>query len=182
MTGLRTERLELRQWRESDREPFAALNADPVVMEHFPGLLTRDQADALIDRHRALLEAGEPGLFAVEESATGTFIGFVGLAAPKFEAVFTPCVEIGWRLARTAWGHGYASEAARACLQHGFETLALDEIVSFTAVGNTRSRAVMERIGMTRDPAEDFDHPRLEPGSPLRRHVLYRLTRSRWSR
>ena len=175
--GFSTERLVLRQWHEADREPFAALNADPVVMEHFPSLLTRDQADLLIDRHRALLEAGEPGLFAVEVAATGTFIGFVGLAVPRFEAPFTPCVEIGWRLARSAWGHGYASEAARAVLAHGFRDLALDEIVSFTAVRNRRSRAVMERIGMTRDPAEDFDHPSLQPGDPLRRHVLYRTTR-----
>lgn len=166
---MRTERLLLRQWREEDREPFAALNADPEVMEHFPARLTREQSDAWIDRHSALLAAGEPGLFAVETS--GTFLGFVGLAVPRFESTFTPCVEIGWRLSRSAWGHGYASEAAVAVLEHGFDTLQLTEIVSFTAVGNTRSRAVMERIGMTF--VEEFDHPFLEPGHPLRRHVLY---------
>jgi len=169
--GVRTERLALRQWRESDRAPFADLNADPEVMRHFPATLTRERADELIDRHRALLEAGEPGLFAVEVAESGVFIGFVGLAVPQFEATFTPCVEIGWRLARSAWGHGYASEAALAVLDHGFDTLGLEEIVSFTSLANLRSRAVMERIGMSF--VEEFDHPRLEPGHPLRRHVLY---------
>ncbi|MGO4257447.1 GNAT family N-acetyltransferase [Marmoricola sp. RAF53] len=175
---LRTERLVLRQWREQDRDPFAALNADPRVMEFFPACPTRAESDALIDRHRALLAAGEPGLFAVEVAATGTFIGFVGLAVPRFEAAFTPCVEIGWRLARDAWGHGYASEAARTVLTHAFEDLGLPEVVSFTAAVNLRSRAVMERIGLTRDPADDFDHPLLAPDSPLLRHVLYRGRRS----
>ncbi|MFL6155236.1 MAG: GNAT family N-acetyltransferase [Marmoricola sp.] len=177
MSGLRTERLDLRQWRESDREPFAALNADPVVMEHFPKLLTRAESDAMIDRHEVALAAGEPGVFAAEVRATGEFIGFIGLAVPKFHAAFTPCVEVGWRLARSAWGQGYASEAGLAALRYGFTTLGLDEIVSFTSVGNLRSRAVMERIGMTRDPAEDFEHPNLEPGHRLRPHVLYRIAR-----
>ena len=171
-----TERLTLRQWRESDRAPFAALNADPEVMQHFPAPLTREQSDALIDRHRARLAAGEPGLFAVDVRATGELIGFVGVAVPRFQAPFTPCTEIGWRLARPAWGHGYATEAALAVLDHGFNTLALSEIVSFTYAGNQRSRAVMERIGMTYDPAEDFEHPSLEPGHPLRPHVLYRIS------
>lgn len=168
---METERLLLRQWRDDDLAPFAALNADPEVMEHFPAPLTPEQAAELVGRHQALLGAGEPGLFATEVKATGEFIGFVGLAVPRFEASFTPCVEIGWRLARSAWGHGYASEAARAVLDHGFNTLVLNEIVSFTAAGNQRSRAVMERIGMTF--VEEFDHPNLEPGHPLRRHVLY---------
>jgi RimJ/RimL family protein N-acetyltransferase len=131
--------------------------------------------------HRATLAAGAPGLFAVERRDDGAQLGFVGLAEPTFEAPFTPCVEIGWRLARSAWGHGYATEAARACLAHAFTTLALEEVVSFTAVPNDRSRAVMHRLGMTRDPAEDFDHPRVEPGHPLRRHVLHRLTARQWS-
>jgi RimJ/RimL family protein N-acetyltransferase len=141
-------------------------------MAHFPAPLTREQSDAMIDRHQALLEAGQPGLFAAE--ASSSFIGFVGLAVPKFGASFTPCVEIGWRLARSAWGHGYASEAALAVLEHGFNTLVLNEIVSFTSVGNLRSRAVMERIGM--QLVEEFDHPRLPEAHPLRRHVLYRIS------
>ncbi len=169
--GFSTQRLDLRQWREADRDPFAALTSDPEVMEYFPSTLSREQSDALIDRHQALLEAKEPGLFAVDVHETGEFIGFVGLAVPAFEASFTPCVEIGWRLARSAWGRGYASEAATAVLDHGFEALGLREIVSFTSVGNTRSRAVMERIGMRL--VEEFEHPRLPEGHPLRPHVLY---------
>lgn len=178
VTALATERLVLRQWEDDDLIAFAELNADPEVMEHFPAPLTPELAADLIGRHRALLDAGKPGLFAVEVEETGDFIGFVGLAVPAFTAAFTPCVEIGWRLARTAWGRGYATEAGRAVLEHGFTTLGLDEIVSFTTRANLRSRAVMERLGMTRDPAEDFDHPALEPGDPLRTHVLYRLCRS----
>lgn len=177
VTALATERLVLRQWEDDDLVPFAALNADPEVMEHFPAPLTPEQAADLIGRHRALLDAGKPGLFAVEVEETGDFIGFVGLAVPVFTAAFTPCVEIGWRLARTAWGHGYATEAGQAVLEHGFSTLGLTEIVSFTTRTNVRSRSVMERLGMTHDPAEDFDHPALEPGDPLRTHVLYRRQR-----
>jgi RimJ/RimL family protein N-acetyltransferase len=166
---METDRLLLRQWRDEDREPFAALNADPDVMVHFPAPLTRAESDAVIDRHQAMLVAGNPAVFAVEVRETGTFIGFVGLAVPRFEASFTPCVEIGWRLARSAWGHGYATEAARAVLAGGLEEHG--EIVSFTAVGNLRSRAVMERIGMT--CVEEFDHPNVAAGHPMRRHVLY---------
>jgi RimJ/RimL family protein N-acetyltransferase len=173
---METERLLLRQWRDEDLVPFAALNADPEVMEFFPAPLTPEQSADLAGRHQALLEAGEPGLFATEVRATGEFIGFVGLAVPKFEAAFTPCVEVGWRLARSAWGQGYATEAAGAVLEHGFNTLMLNEIVSFTAAINLRSRAVMERIGMTRDPADDFDHPSIPPGDRLSWHVLYRVS------
>jgi len=171
MIGFSTERLVLRQWREEDREPFAALNADPEVMAHFPAPLTRDESDTVIDRHRDQLATGAPGVFAAEVRETGQFIGFIGLAVPRFEASFTPCVEIGWRLSRDAWGHGYATEGALATLEYGFTTLELAEIVSFTAVGNRRSRAVMERIGMSF--VEEFEHPNVEPGHPLRRHVLY---------
>ncbi|WP_433345543.1 GNAT family N-acetyltransferase [Microtetraspora malaysiensis] len=170
---IETERLVLRRWRESDREPFAALNADPEVMEYFPSTLTRERSDALADRLEAEFEECGFGLWAVELS--GEFIGFTGLSVPRFTAHFTPCVEVGWRLARSAWGHGYASEAARAALDHGFGTVGLQEIVSFTAVVNTRSRRVMERIGMRHDPDGDFDHPALAQDSPLRRHVLYRI-------
>ena len=176
MTDLRTERLVLRQWRDEDREPFAALNADPVVMEHFPSTMTREESDAYIDRVAALIDERGWGTWAVEVAASGEFIGFVGLNEPRFEAHFTPAVEIGWRLGRNAWGHGYATEAARAVLAYAFEELELDEVVSFTTVENHRSRRVMERIGMTRDPADDFEHPNVTV-ERVRPHVLYRLAR-----
>jgi ribosomal-protein-alanine N-acetyltransferase len=168
-----TERLVLRRWRDEDRAPFAALNADPVVMEHFPAPLTREESDATVDRIEDEFASNGFGLWAVEVRATGEFVGFTGLAVPRFEAFFTPAVEVGWRLARPAWGRGYASEAAREALRAGFEDYALPEIVSFTSVGNTRSRAVMGRIGMTFDC--EFDHPVLPEGDRLRRHVLYRI-------
>lgn len=174
---LRTERLVLRQWEDEDLLPFVALNADPAVMEHFPAPLTAEQSADLVGRQRALLDAGQPGLFAVALAGTDEFLGFVGLAVPTFIAPFTPCTEIGWRLARSAWGAGYATEAARAVLEHGFTTLGLTEIVAFTTRANQRSRAVMERLGMTHDPADDFEHPALPLGDPLRPHVLYRATR-----
>jgi RimJ/RimL family protein N-acetyltransferase len=174
---LRTERLLLRQWRDEDREPFAALNADPEVMRHFPAPLPRVASDALVDRASAHLAEHDWGLWAVELVETGAFLGFTGLAVPRFEAPFTPAVEVGWRLRGDAWGFGYATEAARAALGVAFGELGLQEIVSFTATGNDRSRAVMTRIGMTHDPDDDFDHPALPEGHPLRRHVLYRLPR-----
>ncbi len=173
--SLRTERLLLRDWRESDREPFAAMSADPEVMAFFPRPLERAESDAAVVRIRGHLASHGFGLWAVEAPGVAEFIGFVGLAIPRFEAPFTPCVEIGWRLARAYWGRGYATEAARTVLDFGFRERGLDEIVSFTAVGNVRSRAVMERIGMTRSPGDDFDHPALPEGHPLRRHVLYRV-------
>jgi RimJ/RimL family protein N-acetyltransferase len=172
-----TPRLLLRHWREEDREPFAAMGADPAVMEHFPALMSRSDSDVFVDRIGALLEQRGWGLWAVEESSTGRFLGFTGLNEPGFEAPFMPAVEVGWRLRRDAWGQGYATEAARGALDVAFDDLELDGLVSFTATTNTRSMAVMERIGMTHDPAEDFDHPNLVEGSPLRRHVLYRLRR-----
>jgi len=171
---LRTGRLVLRAWRDDDLAPFAALNADPEVMEHFPSTLTAEQSDQLVARIAAGFAQHGFGLWAVEATGTSPFIGFVGLAVPGFEAAFTPCVEIGWRLARGAWGHGYASEGARAVLRFAFEDRGLDEIVSFTAATNVRSQSVMHRIGMTHDPADDFDHPRIPAGERLRRHVLYR--------
>ncbi len=173
MTELRTPRLLLRHWRDEDLEPFAALNGDPEVMRWFPSTMSRAASDALAMGQRALLEERGWGLWAIE--APEGFVGFVGLNEPRFEAHFTPAAEVGWRLARSAWGKGYATEAARAALAFGFDELRLDEVVSFTTVGNERSRRVMERLGMTRDPADDFDHPLLPPGHPLRRHVLYRL-------
>jgi len=172
-------RVLLRSWRATDRAPFAALNADPQVMEHFPAPLTAAQSDAMIARAQALLDERGWGSWALEIG--GQLAGFTGLTRPGFEAHFTPCVEIGWRLARPFWGHGYASEAARLALAHGFEQLGFDEIVSFTATTNLRSQAVMRRLGMRHDPADDFDHPSLPDGHRLRRHVLYRLQRSRWT-
>lgn len=172
---LRTDRLLLRRWRPSDRDPFAAMNADARVMEHFPNLLTREESDATAARIDNHFEQHGFGLWAVEVIGVSPFIGFVGLATPRFEASFTPCVEIGWRLAAEHWGHGYATEGARAAAAFGFESLGLSEIVSFTVPANIRSRRVMEKIGMTNDPADDFDHPLLPAGHPLQRHVLYRL-------
>jgi RimJ/RimL family protein N-acetyltransferase len=177
---LRTDRLVLRDWREPDREAYAAMNADPRVMEHFPGTMSRAESDAHVDAIAEHFAARGFGLWAVEVPGEAEFIGFVGLSVPRFQAHFTPAVEVGWRLAASAWGHGYATEAARESLRFGFEDAGLSEIVSFTAPANERSRAVMRRIGMTHDEAGDFDHPALPPGHRLRRHVLYRLSRSAW--
>ena len=165
----------MRRWRPEDCEPFAALAADPEVMEYFPAPLTRAEAVAFIDRMEDEFHQRGWGLWALEIADGGRFIGYTGLEIPGFQGHFMPAVEVGWRLARHAWGRGYATEAACAAVAFGFGDLGLEEIVSFTAVGNHRSRAVMERIGMTRDPAEDFDHPRLPEDHSLRRHVLYRL-------
>jgi ribosomal-protein-alanine N-acetyltransferase len=146
-------------------------------MRYFPAPLTREQSDALAGRARATIAERGWGLWAVEVAGGASFIGFVGLAEPRFEAHFTPAVEIGWRLAREQWGRGYATEGARAVLAFGFDELGLEEIVSFTTVANERSRRVMERLGMTRDPADDFLHPVLPEDEPTRAHVLYRLRR-----
>lgn len=174
---MRTERLIMRRWRESDREAFAALNADPEVMRHFPAPLNRAESDAMVDRIEQRFDELGYGLWALEVRGTGEFIGFTGLAPQTFQAPFTPAVEVGWRLAKSAWGHGYATEAARQALEFGFTEAGLEEIVSITAVTNVRSQAVMRRLGMTRDPADDFEHPNVPPGHPLRPHVLYRLRR-----
>jgi RimJ/RimL family protein N-acetyltransferase len=167
-------RVSLRPWREADRAPFAAMNADPRVMEFFVTRLDRAGSDAMIDRIGAHFDLHGFGLWAVEVPGVAPFIGFTGLAVPRFEAPFVPCVEIGWRLAADHWGRGYATEAARLALDHGFATVGLREILAFTAVGNRRSRAVMERLGMRHDSVEDFDHPLVPDGHPLKRHVLYR--------
>jgi 3-dehydroquinate dehydratase / shikimate dehydrogenase len=174
VTELRTARLRLRQWTEGDREPFARLNADASVMEYFPSTLSASESDTLAAAIESHIEQNGWGLWAVEIPSVTSFAGFIGLSRPRFEAHFTPCVEIGWRLDQKFWGRGYATEGALAALQFGFETLGLDEIVSFTTVGNAASRRVMDRIGMTHDPDDDFDHPRLPVGHNLRRHVLYR--------
>jgi RimJ/RimL family protein N-acetyltransferase len=169
----------LRQWRDADLEPFATLNADPEVMRHFPALLTR-QAERCGRRARENADHGaRMGLWAAELVQRAEFIGFVGLAEPRFDAHFTAAVEVGWRLAREHWGSGYATEGARAAIAFAFDELGLDEVVSFTTVGNERSRRVMERLGMSYDAADDFEHPLLAHGDPLRPHVLYRLGRTR---
>lgn len=172
---LQTERLLMRRWRASDREPFAAINADERVMELMPSTLTRAESDAYVDSIEAHFDEHGFGLWALELRDGGELIGLTGLNTVAFDAHFTPAVEIGWRLAHSAWGCGYASEAARAALRVGFEQARLPEIVSMTTELNVRSQAVMERIGMSRDPADDFVHPLARPAH-LRRHVLYRLS------
>lgn len=171
---LTTDRLRLRAWTSADLEPFAALNADPEVMRYFPAVLTREESDAFAAAIMTRMDQRGFGLWAVETAGTRDFIGFVGLAMPTWEAHFMPCVEVGWRLARRFWNQGYATEAARAALAFGFDHAKLPEIVSFTSLQNTPSRRVMEKLGMTTNPADDFDHPRIAEGHPLRRHVLYR--------
>lgn len=168
MSELRTDRLLLRRWRDGDREPFASLNADPVVVEHFPAPMTREQSDAFVDRIEAHFDEHGYGLWAVE--ADGAFLGFTGLVWQTYEALFTPALEVGWRLARAAWGHGYATEAATAALARGLEVV--DSVVSTTALTNLRSQRVMQRIGMRREL--EFAHPRVPEGHPVRPHVLYR--------
>jgi RimJ/RimL family protein N-acetyltransferase len=175
---LTTERLRLRLWHNDDLPAFAALNSDPRVMQYLPELLDRAQSDALAKRIRENFDRNGFGLWAVEVIGLAGFIGFTGLSVPRFEAHFTPCVEIGWRLAYDHWGHGYATEAARAACDYGFSQLGLKEIVSFTVPANWRSRKVMERLGMTHSSADDFEHPLLPEGHQFRHHVLYRLARA----
>ena len=175
--ALTTERLLLRRWRDEDRLPFQRINADPRVMEFMPRLLTAERSDAMIVRIEEHFERHGFGLFAVEERTNAQFIGYVGLMIPSFQAPFMPAVEIGWRLAAEYWGRGLATEAARAVLHYGLDNLALDSVVSFAVPQNLRSLRVMEKIGMKHNPKEDFDHPKMPDGHPLRRHVLYRIGR-----
>jgi ribosomal-protein-alanine N-acetyltransferase len=178
--ALTTARLLLRPWQDADRAPWAAMSADPEVMTFFPAPLTREESDAFVDRTiQGFAERGGWGWFAVQERATGAFVGVAGLAPVRFEAHFTPAVEIGWRLARASWGRGFATEAARASVAFAFGELGLDEVVALAVPANERSLAVMRRLGMTHDPADDFDLPDLPADSPLRRHVLFRLERER---
>jgi RimJ/RimL family protein N-acetyltransferase len=174
-----TERLLLRQWRETDKVPFSELNADPRVMEYFPSLSSRLESDSIAERCKLLIAERGWGFWAVELKHSRIFIGFVGLHVPSDDLPFSPCVEIGWRLAYEHWGKGYATEAALEALRVGFQNLLLDEIVSFTTVGNHRSQAVMKRIGMTM--SETFDHPALPKESSLRQHCLYRLTSKQYA-
>jgi RimJ/RimL family protein N-acetyltransferase len=172
-----TDRLRLRRWIESDRMAFAAMNADPRVMKHFPCVLSQKESDAVAGRIGVHFERHGFGLWAVEIPAVTPFAGFIGLSIPTFDAHFTPCVEIGWRLAAAYWGRGYATEGARAVVAVGFDAIGLEEIVSMTVAANRASRNVMEKIGMVRDPSDDFDHPVIATDHPLRRHALYRLRR-----
>lgn len=175
-----TPRLRLRRWRDADRDPFAAMNADPAVMEYFPSTLAREASDRSIDAWQAQFEERGWSNWAIELRDSGEFVGFVGLSVPVRVLPFSPCVEIGWRLARAHWGRGYATEGARAVLTIGYEDIGLEEIVSFTSEVNRRSWAVMERIGMTRGP--DFDYPAFDEGHRLRRHRLYRLGAGQWKK
>jgi len=177
---LRTEQTLMRRWRASDLEPFAALNADADVMEHFPTLLTRAESDAMVERIEACFEQSGYGLWAVELPGEAAFVGFVGLWPVRPELPFAPALEIGWRLAAPYWGRGIATEAARAAMAFAFEDCDLDSLVSYTAATNVRSMRVMARLGMRREPADDFEHPQLEEGNPLRPHIVYRIDRARW--
>jgi RimJ/RimL family protein N-acetyltransferase len=177
---LTTDRLRLRPFTDGDLPPFAALNADPAIRRYYPTRLTREQSDQLAMTLRQQMSERGWGMWVVD-SGEQDFCGIVGLSSPDYETPFTPCVEIGWMLARDQWGRGYATEAAHAVLRFAFVTLGLDDVVSFTTHANQRSRAVMQRLGMTRDFRGDFDHPRVPLGHPYRPHVLYRLPRARWA-
>ncbi|MBN8999601.1 MAG: GNAT family N-acetyltransferase [Rhizobiales bacterium] len=176
-----TDRLILRQWEDRDVDAFAAINADAEVMRFFPAPLTHEETVAYVERMRSFDDTGL-GFRAVEEKATGDLVGVVGMAPVGPLMPVAPAIEIGWRLARRHWGKGYASEAARAWLAYGFGTMAFDEIIAFTFAGNLPSRRVMERLGMSYDPAVDFDHPALPAGHPLAPHVTYRLRRDDFRR
>jgi RimJ/RimL family protein N-acetyltransferase len=178
MPLIETSRLTLRRWLPEDREPFARINRDAAVMEFMPGVLSIKESAEFVERIEAHFEEHGFGLWAAELRQSAEFIGYIGLAVPSFEAAFTPSVEIGWRLASQHWGQGLATEGARAAVRYGFEALELLELVSFTVPANLRSRRVMEKLGMSHDAQEDFDHPLLAEGHPLRPHVLYRLKRS----
>jgi len=174
-----TDRLIMRQWRKADRPPFAKLNADPRVMQYFPDLLNKKMSDAMVDRLSDHIAQRGWGLWALEEKQSGDFIGFVGLHVPVVVLPFSPCVEIGWRLARDYWGKGYAIEAAKAALNFGFDQVNLDEVVSYTPVNNLRSRAVMLRLQM-QESSDQFEHPSIADAHPLKRHCLYVISQQQW--
>lgn len=177
---LKTARLILRRWQKADLEPFSQLNKDERVMEFFPKTLSENETRTFIATVEMHFEREGCGLWVVELPETGEFAGFVGLSKPRFQAHFTPCIEVGWRLSHKHWGKGFAPEAAREAVRDGFERLGLDEIVSFTARQNKKSIRVMEKIGMTTNIEDDFEHPSLAEGHHLRWHVLYRLRKRDW--
>jgi RimJ/RimL family protein N-acetyltransferase len=178
---IKTQRLLLRRWRKTDLKGFAAINADPIVMEYFPSVLTEAETARMIARFEGHFQDHGYGLWAVEHGASGELVGFAGLVVPTFEAHFTPAVEVGWRLGQAHWGNGYATEAARGAIRFAFEQAELDEIVSFASPENTRSTQVMERLGMTHKAADDFNLPSVPEDSPVKRQVLYRLSAARWA-
>ena len=174
--SIQTDRLLLRQWKEQDLVPFAKLNSNSLVMKYFPALLSKEESDSFARNIMKELQEQPYGLFAIERLDTGEFIGFVGLHEQTFEAAFTPCIEIGWRIDSPHWRKGLAFEAATAVLDYAFDTLKLKEVVSFTAEANTPSIALMKKLGMSNDPKDNFEHSKLEKGHPLRPHVLYRMS------
>lgn len=176
---IHTPRLKLRQWQPADFAPFAAMCADPIVMEYFPALLTTEQSHGIADKLAGVIADRGWGFWAVEIIDSGAFAGFVGLNEPSYTLACSPFVEIGWRLATDFWGKGYATEAGKAALDFGFNTLQLAEILSFTAVPNVRSQAVMQRLGM-QNTGQNFEHPLVPEGNRLREHVLYRITQAQW--
>ena len=176
---LETNRLHLRQWREEDLPTFARLNADPEVMRYFPTPLSRTESDFFAEKCRRIISKKGWGFWALELKESGEFIGFTGLNEPSSPLSFSPCVEVGWRLIRNAWRKGYATEAATESLKFAFGDLNLDDVISFTAVANARSRAVMERLGFT-NTDQNFLHPDIPQGHSLAEHVLYKITRSTW--
>lgn len=180
MIPLVTERLVLRPWREEDKPPFAAINADAEVMRYFPSTLSRAESDERVERFNAAILDNGFSFFAAEEQITGRLIGTIGISRVSEPLPVAPAVEIGWRLAAEVWRRGYATEGARACLQFAFDELRLPEVIAMTAAGNVASRRVMEKIRMVRNAGQDFDHPMIEPGHPLRRHVVYRIKRGDW--
>lgn len=177
--GPRTRRLMLRNWKDSDAAPFAKMNSDRLVMKYYPAVMSEAESNAMVGKLRDLIEARGWGFWAVEKNTTKSFVGFVGLHEPEHELPVTPCVEIGWRLGKEFWGKGYATEAALGCLEYAFEELDLEEVYSFASVRNTRSWAVMKRIGMS-NTGQNFHHPALPEGDELGEHVLYRITQEQW--
>lgn len=177
---LRGTRVLLRAWKDSDLAPFSAMNADPEVMQHFPAILSRSESDQFVARIPEYFEQHGFGLWALEIPGEFPFAGFVGLLRVSFDAHFTPAVEIAWRLTRSAWGKSYATEAAQCVLKYAFEVEQLQEVVSFTVPANLRSQAVMQRLSMHTKAEDNFEHPKLPSGHPLREHVLYKLKRAEW--
>jgi RimJ/RimL family protein N-acetyltransferase len=180
-TILRTRRLILRRWKESDLLPFARMNADQRVMEFMLGKMTKEETRQSIEGVKKHFDAHGFGRWAVEIDDSGKFIGFVGISIPPYTLPFSPCVEVAWRICPEEWGRGYAPEAAKEALRDGFERVGLEEIVSFTTLTNLKSRRVMEKLGMQHCPDQNFDHPMVPEGHSLRRHVLYRMGKADWS-
>ena len=172
----RTERLIIRDWKDEDITPFTEMNSDPEVMKYFPSALTPEKSLEFFERITAAIKEKGYGLFAAELAETNELIGFVGFAGPRFEAWFTPCIEIGWRLRKKFWGRALAPEGAAACLEMGFNEFGFADIFSFTSEINAPSRRVMEKIGLSH--IGDFDHPNIPEGNALRKHVLYKIDKA----